>query len=346
MVIATYKRHDILKRCLTAALGQSVLPAEIIVVDSSPNFDDIAEEFRREFARDGIRFTYERGRIASSTAQRNQGIALSSAPILFLIDDDSLMYPDCAEEILKVYGADPTHRIAGVSAIGVPVPPDRTEQSSEDQELPKIERKPSSLRRLVSKALRTRSTEFIPSDRKFPAPPLPPEVPADTIGRIRFMAGYAMTFRREALLSEPFDEVLERYAAGEDQDTSYRISRAGALVNAVRARLCHVEAKSGRLSPYVVAVLANLNPVVLHRKFSTDLQLSRRRLLTNMSHRLVISAIKESVSRSYTFPRTRGVAYSILRFNDVWKKDSTQLKAWYPEFQSELISKSEQARST
>jgi hypothetical protein len=43
---------------------------------------------------------------------------------VFLFDDDSLMYPDCAAEIMRVYDADTGRSVVGVNATNVAVPPD------------------------------------------------------------------------------------------------------------------------------------------------------------------------------------------------------------------------------
>ncbi len=50
--------------------------------------------------------------------QRNQAMELVRADIVFLIDDDSFMYDDCAAEILAVYEKDEAGAIAAVGACG------------------------------------------------------------------------------------------------------------------------------------------------------------------------------------------------------------------------------------
>ena len=66
-----------------------------------------------------IRWTYVAAARRSSASQRNQGVRLSTADILFLIDDDSLMYPDCAEQIMRIYEADKDKAVSGINAIHV-----------------------------------------------------------------------------------------------------------------------------------------------------------------------------------------------------------------------------------
>lgn len=339
LVVATYKRHEILRRCLKATLEQTRLPTEIVVVDSSPNAAEAKPAFEQEFGgATGIRFVYDVSSFPSSTAQRNRGAQLASADVVFMIDDDSIMYPDCAAEIMAVYDRDPEGQIAGVSAIHVPVPPDAAVgASSSEPEASAPAVKEFWLRRAMRDMLQMDTTRFVPYDREFPTKPIPDSVPGVTIGRIQVMAGYAMTFRRAVVLQQPFDEVLQRYAAGEDQDVSYRASRQGAIVNAVNARLCHLLASSGRLPPFVVSVLANLNPVVLHRKFSTDTVLSERRLRAVLRRRFAAALMKDAAAKDWKFSSARGVGYAMLKFRSIWRQSPEQLSVSYPQFQTGLL---------
>ena len=52
----------------------------------------------------------------------NHSIAQSTADIIFAFDDDTLMYPDCAKEILRIYAADVDHRIVRNSGAGRDMP--------------------------------------------------------------------------------------------------------------------------------------------------------------------------------------------------------------------------------
>src|SRR6185436_20169250 len=122
LVVCTYRRADVLLRCLRAAVRQTVPPAEIIVVDASPDWQDTRDRVMREIAADApaMNWRYVKADVPSLPAQRNQGIALATADILFMIDDDSILFPDCAEEILNVYAADTNHQIAAVGAVPIP----------------------------------------------------------------------------------------------------------------------------------------------------------------------------------------------------------------------------------
>ena len=255
LVVATYKREHILPRCLRLAVKQTRSPKEVVVVDASPDWEKtravMVQEFTDHYPQ--IPLIYVKAEFPSSTAQRNQGIDLTSGDVLFLIDDDSLMYPNCAEEVMKVYEADVDNAIQGVSAIPVPNPPDADEfitGQAVQSGITAVKPKQTRLRRFFKTLLATHQTYFLPYDEDYPNRPIPEHLYALNIGRIQVMAGYSMTFREAILRKEHFSEVLQRYAAGEDQDLSYRVSRHGAIVNANNAHLCHLEISGGRLSQF------------------------------------------------------------------------------------------------
>lgn len=342
LVIATYQREHILPRCLRLAAQQTRAPKEIIVVDASPGWETTRDLIRQQLSASypHIKLIYVQAKCPSSTAQRNQGIDLSNSDVLFLIDDDSLMYPDCAEEIMRVYEADVDEVIQGVSAIAAPNPPD-LEVLNQRQEIPSAtlaaQPRQTRLRRWVKSLLSTEQTYFLPYDAAYPAHEIPPHLYELNIGVIQVMAGYAMTFRRSILQQERFNEVLERYAAGEDQDLSYRVSRHGAIVNAVNARLCHLEISGGRLSRDKVAALAGLNPAVLQQFYSSDREQTNRNWRKILRQRILIYFLKDLSDKDWRLSRTRGVLFALAHLQTIWAKSPEELLQWYPAFQAQLV---------
>src|SRR5690606_9687252 len=81
----------------------------------------------------GVRLVYLPAEVPSLTVQRNQAIAEAGADIVFMIDDDSFMHPDCAEEILRVYDADAKGEIAGIQATTAPMPDTLTFEAPQKQ---------------------------------------------------------------------------------------------------------------------------------------------------------------------------------------------------------------------
>ena len=341
LVIATYKRFDVLRRCLRLAALQTRAALEVIVVDASPDWSESKFVIQGEFSRlfPNIPLIYLQARTASITAQRNQGVDIASGDIVFLIDDDSLMYEDCAEAVMHVYETDVDGLIKGVSAVHTPTLPkeDSCVSTALGERFLAHHPKQTQLRSLVKRLLDTESTYFLPYDMSPPLHQLPESVRHLNVGKIQIMVGHAMTFRREAVLKERFSELLRRYAAGEDQDLSYRVSRHGLLVVALDAHLCHLEASSGRLTLFQVTVLAATNPAVLQELYSSNKIYTRRKWRRILYRRLLIGILKDLSERRWTMPRGRGVVFALQHLKQIQNQSSQELESWYPEFQSRVI---------
>jgi hypothetical protein len=256
--------------------------------------------------------------------------------VVFLFDDDSLMYPDCAAEIMRVYEADTARSVVGVNATNVAVPPDasRGSELSAPTEF-STAKNYSQVARWVRRLLRADDI-FIPYDRSYPAHPLPVTLSALAVDRWPMGVGWGMTFRRDICLVEPFEEILINYAACEDSDMSYRATRRGLYLGARHGRLCHLGAPSGRPPTFVWAVCNMLNPVVLHALYSTDRRRSRilhRRMLVR---RVLISAAKDVYYRRWTMPTARGALLALSMVGTVFRKSEQELRTWYPQLQGEL----------
>jgi glycosyltransferase involved in cell wall biosynthesis len=338
LVVPTYMREEVLPRCLRLGAAQTRPPLEIIVVDSSPGWKSTRECIFREIAPlwPGIRWHYVEAERRSLTSQRNQGIRAASADVLFLFDDDSLMYPDCAAEIMRVYDADNRRSIVGVNATNVAAPPDAApeRQLSASTEFTTAKNY-GPVARWVRATLRADDI-FIPYDRALPSHPLPSAVAALAVDRWPTAAGWGMTFRREICLSEPFEEMLINYAAGEDSDMSYRATRRGVYVGARNSRLCHLGAVSGRAPTFIWAVFNMLNPVALHALYSTDRRRSRMLHRRMLARRVLISAAKDVYYRRWTMPTARGALLALSMVGTVFAKSEHELRTWYPQFQAAL----------
>ena len=74
---------------------------------------------------------------------------------------------------------------------------------------------------------------WVPYDADYPDREIPAEVRGLNIIRTRLIGGMRMTFRRDAIAAVRFADLLEAYAAFEDFDAVYRVSRRGVLVLAL-----------------------------------------------------------------------------------------------------------------
>jgi glycosyltransferase involved in cell wall biosynthesis len=282
-----------------------------------------------------IRWRYVPAERLSSAAQRNQAIELATADVLFRIDDDSLMAPDCAEQVMAIYEADPGKQVAGVSPVHAPAPPDESIRYGPESN-GTSRQSAGWIRRLVRWALRADDI-FEPYDEAFPDRPIPEAVQQMPVARIRVMHGARMTFRRQYIAEEGFEDLLERYSPGEDSDASYRVSRHGCLLNATEARLYHLTEPGGRLPEAEKVALGALNAAVLHRLHSDDPLRSFLRQRRLLRRRIMIGAVKDVTHRCWAFPNVRGIWLAKRSLRDVFKSNAEDLRLWYYKFQNQLL---------
>ena len=318
---------------------QTYPPKEIIVVDSSDDWQQhsahVLENIAPKYPH--ITWIYEQALIRSSATQRNQGAQLASGDILFMFDDDSLVYKDCAENIMAIYNADLDQRVAGVNAVHVSSPPDGAELRA--QEVPAENPTTKNYNPLVRavRDLLQADNIYVPYDPDFPKHHVPETLNNLNVGRRRLLVGWGMTFRRDVFLQEEFEPLLRYYSSGEDSDLSYRISRHGVLLTAFDARLHHVGSVGGRLSEYVVTVFGALNPLVLHRLHSTNLSLSKQRSRNLLWRRLIIGLLKDLKFKDTRLQRSRGIFKAIRLIDKIFAMSVDELNAWYPNYQAEMI---------
>ena len=112
VVIATRNRLHDLQQSVPLILKQSILPAEVIIVDSSENHAAVVDYIS------GLESGPVRIEVVKSSTglpyQRNIGVKYSTTDIIFFPDDDALWFRDTAEKQLKVYQDDRELRISAV----------------------------------------------------------------------------------------------------------------------------------------------------------------------------------------------------------------------------------------
>jgi GT2 family glycosyltransferase len=345
LVIATYQREKILSQCLTLAVEQTRKPAEVIVIDASDNWQTTCNQVMSEIADryPEIRWIYQAADQRGLPLQRNQGLALATADITFLLDDDSLMYPTCAEAIMQVYEADTEGVVKGVQSILAPTVPGAIAIEDEakavgwhrDQWIPGI----ASFQRFIWRYLFLMDSDFlcIPYDGEFPSYAVPDSLSHLNVRPVKIFHGCRMTYRREAIAQESFEPLLLYYALLEDMDASYRVSRHGMLLETSDAQLHHFQSNSGRLSRYVVSVLSAMNQAVCLRRYSNDLSRDRDRFYWLTSRRIIAEIFKDGLSRRWTFPQVRGLLLALQYAPYAFNLSEEELAQWYPCFQKELI---------
>lgn len=224
VVICTMNRPDALNKCLGSLASQTVPPTEVIIVHAGTD-GRLREKLLRDFPTAPFTIRYVRSR-PSLVLQRNLGFDHSVGDVVFFLDDDVVLEPLYLECVLAVYRADEAGEIGGVQGSMVNVPPAVSGSGW--------------LRRLF---LLTRSGKRGYIQRSgFPCHSPTVAEPTD----VEVFSGCMMSFRRNRLLKQRFDEALEHYWWGDDWDLSYRISREARLVQVPDARLAHEQAEAGR----------------------------------------------------------------------------------------------------
>jgi len=245
-VIATRNRPDDLLNTVRSLLDQTVLPAELCVVDSSdetPTRSDI----EKLCAEAGMPLAYHHPAPRGLTVQRNYGIDRTKGDPVFLIDDDVAMAPDCHAEILAEYerwGPE----LGGVRA--TPVRPAR----------------PSFGTRIYRRIFGIGG--WWPESSGKVRPGFYAEGISDSAGvrRVEYFNGWFMSYKRAVFEQERFDEALAGYGYKEDIDFSFRVSRRYTLVQTPKARCDHLKAPSARLNSHNLQRMNMANQFYLHRK--------------------------------------------------------------------------------
>ena len=246
-VIATRNRPDHLLSTIRSLVGQTVLPAELCIVDSSdetPTRSDIERLCGEVALPVDIVHPAPRG----LTVQRNIGIDRTTGDPIFFIDDDVVMAPDCHEQILKEYerwGPE----LGGVRATPVRVfrPP----------WFSILWRKVFGIGGWWPEASGVMRAGFFV------------EGVSDSAGvrKLEYFNGWFMSFRRAVVERYRFDERLSGYAYKEDIDYSYRVVKDGyVLLQTPKARADHLKTTTSRMSAFDIQRMNVANQFYLHRK--------------------------------------------------------------------------------
>jgi hypothetical protein len=269
-----------------------------------------------------------------------------SSDILFLIDDDSFMYPDFAERILGVYEADENCRVAAVAGVQHPLPPSGAASlDPESRRTPSANSAAAGLSissfrwfRWLEDHVLMRSGEwaFLPYSDGYMRAQDDGSIPA-RLPRRQVIAGFLLTARRSVAGEFRFDPDLLAYCPVEDGDATYRYSRRGLLVAEPEAFLHHFDAAAGRLKRRKVAELQVTNMALFLRKHSIAPSRDIPRYALRMVRRLVAAVLKDALTRDFSFPRSRGVAAGLAKSARILTHDRATVGPWYQGLQRRIL---------
>ena len=247
LIIATRNRPNELLVSVESIVAQTVLPGEFCIVDSSDEtpvrvkIEELCESV-------GLPLKYLHPAPSGLTVQRNYGIDNTTGDLVFFVDDDVSLAPDCIEECLKEYerwGPE----LGGVRATAVhPARP------------PRISiwwRKLFGIGGWWPEA----------SGKMRPGFWVEGVSEAAGVRKIEYMTGWFMSFKREIFDKERFDENLSGYGHKEDVDFTYRVSQLGyVMVQTPKARCEHFQTVTQRLPSHQLMRMNLGNQFYLHRK--------------------------------------------------------------------------------
>lgn len=249
-IIATRNRPDELLTSVESIVRQTVLPAELCIVDSS---EESPARGKIEELCDtaGLHLDYHHPAPRGLTIQRNIGIDRTSGDPVFFVDDDVFMEPDCHEKILEEYDR-------WRSARGKPLGGVRA--------TPKNPARPPVISILWRKLFGIGGWWPEASGRMRGGFWVEGISIAKGVRKIEYMTGWFMSFKREVFDHERFDESLSGYAHKEDVDFTYRVSRRYTLLQTPHAVCDHFQTVTSRLPSHQLMRMNLGNQFYLHRK--------------------------------------------------------------------------------
>ena len=324
-VVATRNRAEALSLTLPIVLSQTRKPSRLIVVDASDNHAEAAAavEAVRRNAGSETEVIFEPSR-PGLPHQRNRGLAFVQSPVVMFFDDDSVLYPNAAEEILAVYERDTEARIAGVSGIEAMSPPSGVDLGYNIAEQHQREAQFRRLRNRIERRLTAlKPALFLGSElnRHHKVPAWLSELDAVPV---EYMTGFRMTFRTEAIRGLGFDEALGGYALDEDIDASFTAMRSGLVVGARRAKIYHHRYPGGRPDPYRLGRMTVLNRAHVLLKHASGPLGSAAIMNAVWRRHLIFSTLKlASCARGLIDPQRRP------RLAGGWDGNLASLRLWY-----------------
>jgi GT2 family glycosyltransferase len=207
VIIPTKNRTEDVIRCLGSITIQTMLPDEVVIVDSS----DTEEHKYKLNAFNDLNIKYIQDIKASLTRAENIGVENSIGDIIIILDDDVILDKNHIEEIIRVFNIYPAEKIGGVTG---------NVMSNQPKSL---------IKKFWGFGGHIIATLFFLlryGNGKFQLSGMPTTIRnTDEITECEFLFGCDMAFRKEVISKFKFDENFHGYSWGEDDDIAYRVSR-------------------------------------------------------------------------------------------------------------------------
>jgi glycosyltransferase involved in cell wall biosynthesis len=225
VVVPTHDRPECLRRLTGCLLGQTLPPAEIVLVnDGQAELEsDLLDSIRSA----GISLRVLRRSEPSSAASRNAGLTAAGGDIVVCLDDDMLPGPRLLAEWARLYELDTRGVVAG---IGVAYEEAQWTWRWRVWQLAFL------LLGRVRWAPRRQASRYVR---------LGPGL-AGLLAPARMIPGGGLSLRGPVARRVRFDESLAGYSFGEDREFTFRVGREWPLFVARRLRVGHAPVAGGR----------------------------------------------------------------------------------------------------
>jgi len=221
-VIPTRDRSKTLARTLKSLSQQSLQPFEILVIDGSTD-DNTQNLCNSELPELKTKIKYFRATEIGAATQRNQAMKYTSQNVIWLMDDDILLEPECLDRLWNALQSDSL--IGGVNAM-----------ITNQRYLP-----PGQISRRLFQFLHGRAETSYAGKCIGPAlnllpeddPNLPEVVPVEWLNTT------CTLYRKESLPEPLFPDNFTGYSLMEDVTLSLMVGKKWKLINARTARIFH-----------------------------------------------------------------------------------------------------------
>lgn len=312
VLIATRNRLKALQLCIPLVLTQTILPRRLIIVDSSEYHDAVCDKIENMASSSQVKLQIVKSE-AGTAHQRNVGLKHVQSPVVMMPDDDSLWYPDFAENVMRIYEKDTNVHIGGVGGIGIKLPPLGTDTVApmNSYKMTIRDRLKGSLDfifRIVEKYIFHDPFDLLGQTRRN-VKPFEPWLLKEKALFLPKMDGYRMSFRTALIKPYGFDEVLGQYALFEDYDAGFSISGHHLVVQALKARMHHYKSPERRTNGLEWGVIQVLNRAYIVCKHTPPGSLPRQQMNRFLRYRFAKSLPR--IHSRWTRDRLRGMFRSL-----------------------------------
>jgi glycosyltransferase involved in cell wall biosynthesis len=246
-IICTKDRPDDLTTCVKSIIRQTILPGELVIVDSGKSVG-LEKNIKELISETPIKLKYIYSQ-PGVNRQRNIGVKEAAGEIVFFFDDDVILEPDYHEKALEAYEEKKGDNIYGLQGTITNISP------------------ADFITRIIQRIFLLRRNIYQGKNKMLASGFHINVIKPQQIIPVEVFHGI-MSFRKEVFHYFQFDEFLSArgYAMADDKDFSYRVSRKFNLFQTPYARLVHLPSKVSRPNKKEIEEQRILNNYYLFKK--------------------------------------------------------------------------------